>query len=88
MGGGRGTSGVRSATTKDYGLFSFLKDQTQVVLSNLSVSFQLHQRNEKHDSWGEPVRKSRFLFQWILLPLPSEAVQAERRGRRASPLGL
>lgn len=88
MGGGRGTSGVRSATTKDYGLFSFLKDQTQVVLSNLSVSFQLHQRNEKHDSWGEPVRKSRFLFQWILLPLPSEAVQAEGRGRRASPLGL
>jgi len=88
MGGGRGTSGVRSATTEFYGPFSFLKGQIQVVLSNVSVSFELYQRNEKHKLWGEPVRKSRFPFRWTLLPLPSEAVQAAGRGCRAVPPGL
>lgn len=34
------------------------------------------------------MRKGRFLFQRILLPLPSEAVQAAGRGHRAAPPGL
>lgn len=88
MEGGRGTSGVRSDTTEAHSSFSFLKGWTQVVLSNLSVSFELQQRNENHKSWKEPERKSRFPFEWILLPLPFEAVQAVGRNCRAAWLGL
>lgn len=77
MEGGRGRSGVRAATTEACGPFSFLKGQVQVALSKLSVSFKLHQRNEKHKSREEPARKGRFPFWWILLPLPLEAVRAE-----------